>query len=58
MKKNVIATDLDGTLFYPKRPLHIIAKRNRVFLNRFTNDGGLLVLSTSRCKFFAVKTVQ
>lgn len=48
----VIATDLDGTLFYPKSRVHMIPKKNRVFLKRFIEDGGRLVVVTSRHKSF------
>lgn len=44
----VIATDLDGTLFYPKRHFSMISKKNKHFLQRFISDGGKLVVVTSR----------
>ncbi len=44
----VIATDLDGTLFYPKRHFSMISKKNKLFLRRFIGDGGKLVVVTSR----------
>ena len=48
MKGKVIATDLDGTLFYPKKIFSMIARSNRKFLKRFIDDGGRLVVVTSR----------
>lgn len=35
----VIATDLDGTLFYPKRKLHLISKKNKQFLQNALESG-------------------
>lgn len=51
----VIATDLDGTLFYPKSRVHMIPKKNREFLRRFIKDGGRLVVVTSRHSTFTQK---
>lgn len=47
-KGKVIATDLDGTLFYPKKVFSMFTKSNKRFLRRFINDGGRLVVVTSR----------
>lgn len=49
----VIATDLDGTLFYPKSRFAMIPKKNRRFLRRFISGGGRLVMVTSRSAEFA-----
>ncbi len=44
-----IATDLDGTLFYPKRVFRLIPSRNRRFLIRFLNNkNGNLILVSGR----------
>ncbi len=51
----VIATDLDGTLFYPKSYVHMVPKKNREFLQRFIRDGGRLVVVTSRHSSFTNK---
>ena len=51
----VIATDLDGTLFYPKKRISMIPKKNRLFLQRFIKDGGRLVVVTSRHSTFTNK---
>ena len=56
MKSNmVIATDLDGTLFYPRAKLRMIGKRNRLFLERFIGDGGKLLIVSSRNVYFSNK---
>ena len=54
----VIATDLDGTLFYPRSPVHMIPKKNRLFLRRFIQDGGRLVVVSSRHKSFTDKIAK
>lgn len=54
----VIATDLDGTLFYPKSRIHMIPKKNRRFLERFFADGGHLVVVTSRHRHSTDKIAQ
>ena len=48
----VIGTDLDGTLFYPKKRFTMIPKKNIKFLERFSKDGGRIVLVSSRCDNF------
>ncbi len=56
MKKNmVIATDLDGTLFYPRAHFKMIGKKNRRFLDRFIADGGTLLIVSSRNRYFSQK---
>ena len=51
----VIATDLDGTLFYPRAHLKMIGKKNRRFLERFIQDGGKVLIVSSRNRFFSNK---
>lgn len=51
----IIATDLDGTLFYPKKAFQMVSKRNRVFIDRFMDDGGKLVLVSGRTPFSCEK---
>ena len=48
----VLATDLDGTLFYPKGRKRCIPKKNVKFLQDFIDDGNRLVLVTSRSTQF------
>jgi HAD superfamily hydrolase (TIGR01484 family) len=51
----VIATDLDGTLFYPRKRILMISSDNRAFLNRFLDDGGRLLLVSGRNRYFGEK---
>ena len=48
----VIATDLDGTFFHPKKRIKMIPKKNLRFAQRFIDDGGKLVLVSSRSENF------
>lgn len=43
-----IATDLDGTLFYPKDRRNMIRKENLFFLQSFIDGGGKLILCSGR----------
>lgn len=56
MKFSVIATDLDGTLFYPKKKIRMVSKKTKEFINRFKEDGGKVLLVTGRNSFFGEKT--
>ena len=47
-KGKVIATDLDGTLFYPKKRLRMINTNNKLFLRKFIDEGGKVVLVSGR----------
>ncbi len=51
----LIATDLDGTLFYPKRRLTLLEKSNKKFLIDFYNAGGKIVLVTGRDRRISMK---
>lgn len=44
----VIATDLDGTLFYPKRRIRMITKKSLAFLRRHIDNGGRVVIVSGR----------
>ena len=44
----VIATDLDGTLFYPKKRFRMINTDNKFFLRKFIDEGGKLLLVSGR----------
>jgi len=44
----LIATDLDGTLFYPKKTVRMLSSGNRRFVDRFLDDGGKMLLVTGR----------
>lgn len=49
----LLATDLDGTLFYPKRPRTLIPSKNIKFIDRFINQGHKVVLVTGRSPAYA-----
>lgn len=46
-----IATDLDGTLFYPKRRFRLISSANRQFIRNASNAGKEIILVTGRNLF-------
>ena len=48
----VLATDLDGTLFYPRSKTRCISKKNVKFLRKWIDAGNKLVLVTSRSAEF------
>ena len=50
-----IATDLDGTLFYPKDKKNMISKKNLFFLQSFIDNGGKVVLISGRSMNFGIK---
>lgn len=50
-----LATDLDGTLFYPKRKLRLMQSANKKFLREFIASGKKLILVTGRNKFVSSK---
>jgi Cof subfamily protein (haloacid dehalogenase superfamily) len=54
----VIATDLDGTLFYPRKRIRMISKDNRSFINKFMDDGGKILLVSGRNRYFGEKVAQ
>jgi Cof subfamily protein (haloacid dehalogenase superfamily) len=54
----VIATDLDGTLFYPRKRIRMISNDNRSFINKFMDDGGKLLLVSGRNRYFGEKVAQ
>ena len=51
----LLAIDLDGTLFYPKRVKRCICKKNVNFLRHWIDAGNKLVLVTSRSTQFTEK---
>ncbi len=53
--KSVIACDLDGTLFYPKKRISMIPKDNLAFVERYLSDGGRFLLVTGRTKLYGEK---
>lgn len=44
----LIATDLDGTLFYPKKRITVLSQKNKKFLKEFIDKGGKVVLVSGR----------
>lgn len=46
--KKLLAVDLDGTLFYPKRSLTLMTRKNYRFLKDFISQGNEVVLATGR----------
>ena len=48
----VLAVDLDGTLFYPKKVTRCISRKNVKFLRKWIDAGNRLVLVTSRSHNF------
>ena len=54
----VIATDLDGTLFYPKDKKNIISKDYLFFLQSFIDNGGELVLISGRSFNYCKKVID
>ena len=54
----VIATDLDGTLFYPKDKKNLIHGKNLYFLQSFIDKGGKVILVTGRSLDFGYKTIK
>ncbi|MGP1413610.1 MAG: HAD-IIB family hydrolase [Bacillales bacterium] len=53
-----IATDLDGTLFYPKDRKNMITKENLFFIQSFIDDGGKLILVSGRSLSFGKKVCK
>lgn len=54
----VIATDLDGTLFYPKDKKEMIYKPNLFFLQSFIDDGGKVILITGRSYKYCLRVIR
>lgn len=55
MSMKLLATDLDGTLFYPKQTKRCIPKKNVKFLQDWIDAGNRAVLITSRSYEFTEK---
>lgn len=54
----IIATDLDGTLFYPKDHKKMICDANLYFLQSFLDEGGRVILVTGRSLDYGKKVIQ
>lgn len=46
--KKLIATDLDGTLFYPKKRIRLISNKTRKFIRGFIDEGNHFVVVSGR----------
>lgn len=57
-KGKVIATDLDGTLFFPKRRFRMLTTKNKRFLRNFIDEGGHLVIVSGRNHLFSKKVAM
>ncbi len=57
-KGMVVATDLDGTYFYPKKRLRLISGPNFRLSQRIVKDGGRVLFVTSRNRFVLTKLKQ
>ena len=51
----VLAVDLDGTLFYPRKLKRCISLKNVHFLRRWIDEGNRLLVVTSRSHEFTVR---
>ena len=56
--RKVLATDLDGTLFYPKDKKNLICKKNLFFIQSFIDNGGELVIASGRSLDFGKKVAK
>jgi len=56
--KKLIAIDLDGTLFYPKKPISLVIKKNVTFIQDAIKAGHQVVFVTSRNHEFVTKVVD
>jgi Cof subfamily protein (haloacid dehalogenase superfamily) len=54
----VIATDLDGTLFYPRRRRKMIPRKNIELIKSFISEGGRIVLVSGRSFHYAEKVFE
>lgn len=54
----LLATDLDGTLFYPKKRIGMIKRKSLLFLRRHIDNGGRLVLVSGRNSEYLAKVVR
>jgi Cof subfamily protein (haloacid dehalogenase superfamily) len=58
MSKKLIAIDLDGTLFYPKKRIRLVSKQNIRFLHDAIGNGHEVVFVTSRNREFVEKVLK
>lgn len=56
--KKLLATDLDGTLLYPKRRFTLVYSKNLEFIRNYSKNGGKVVLITGRSTEFCAKIAK
>jgi Cof subfamily protein (haloacid dehalogenase superfamily) len=56
--KKLIAIDLDGTLFYPKKPISLVSKKNIQFVQDAVKAGHKVIFVTSRNHEFVEKVIK
>lgn len=54
----LIATDLDGTLFYPKHRIRMISKKSLRFIRKFIDDGNEFAIVSGRNASFGFKVAK
>jgi len=54
----ILATDLDGTLFYPKDKKNMICHANLFFLQSFIDDGNEVILVSGRSVDYGKKVIE
>lgn len=54
----LIATDLDGTLFYPKHRVKLLSKKTKTFLRNHYDNGGKIAVVSGRNSFIHHKIVK
>ena len=57
-RPKVIASDLDGTLLYPRNPFQLANRKTVRFVRRYVEDGGKVILVTSRSAEFTDKVAR
>lgn len=56
--KKILATDLDGTLLFPRKFFRFVPYRNRKFLRKYIDNGGRVVLISSRNVAFCQRVIN
>lgn len=54
----LIATDLDGTLFYPKHRIRMISKKSLRFIRKFIDEGNQFAIVSGRNASFGFKVAK
>ncbi len=56
--RRILATDLDGTLFYPKRRISMICKKNLRLIKQHIANGGKVIIVSGRNETYATKVMK